>query len=178
MYLSRQVMLQLHLSDQAFYRLLGCNLYWRFDSILGIGMQVERWRDADIILCMHSANERRHYIVPSSFIGWVHTQNEPRDGGPALIKTGNTWHRTCVPSCQDRPLYSSAPSDQTLKQKCHFEEIFLIDFANNCRLASFRYSQLLRKFQDYNILITLGKKMDEFLVCKVIHSLVYTILRN
>ena len=30
-----------------------------------------------IILCMRPANERRHYIVTSSLIGWVHTQNDP-----------------------------------------------------------------------------------------------------
>ena len=29
------------------------------------------------ILCMHSPNERRHYIVTSSHIGWAHTQNDP-----------------------------------------------------------------------------------------------------
>ena len=26
---------------------------------------------------MRPANERRHYIVTSSLIGWVHTQNDP-----------------------------------------------------------------------------------------------------
>ena len=30
-----------------------------------------------IILCMHPANERWRYIVTSSPIGWVHTQNDP-----------------------------------------------------------------------------------------------------
>ena len=30
-----------------------------------------------IILCLHPANERRRYIVTSSLIGWVHTQNDP-----------------------------------------------------------------------------------------------------
>ena len=30
-----------------------------------------------IILGMDSANERRRYIVTSSLIGWVHTQNDP-----------------------------------------------------------------------------------------------------
>ena len=29
-----------------------------------------------IILCMHSANERWHYRVMPSLIGWVHTQND------------------------------------------------------------------------------------------------------
>ena len=32
---------------------------------------------AGIILCMRPANERRRYNVPSSFIGWAHTQNDP-----------------------------------------------------------------------------------------------------
>ena len=31
-----------------------------------------------IILGMGSTNERRHYIVMSSLIGWAHTQNDPR----------------------------------------------------------------------------------------------------
>ena len=30
-----------------------------------------------IFLCMHPANERRSYIVASSLISWVHTQNDP-----------------------------------------------------------------------------------------------------
>ena len=30
-----------------------------------------------IILCMCLANERWHYIVTSSLIGWAHTQNDP-----------------------------------------------------------------------------------------------------
>ena len=29
-----------------------------------------------ILLCMHPVNERRRYIVTSSLIGWVHTQND------------------------------------------------------------------------------------------------------
>ena len=32
---------------------------------------------AGIVLCIHPANERRRYIVTSSIIGWVHTQNSP-----------------------------------------------------------------------------------------------------
>ena len=31
---------------------------------------------AEIILCMRSANERRRYFVTSSLIGWAHTQND------------------------------------------------------------------------------------------------------
>ena len=33
-------------------------------------------RTAGIILGMSSTNERRHYIVMSSLIGWAHTQND------------------------------------------------------------------------------------------------------
>ena len=33
--------------------------------------------DAKIILWMHPANERLHYNVAWSLIGWTHTQNEP-----------------------------------------------------------------------------------------------------
>ena len=32
---------------------------------------------AGIILCMRPANERRRYIVTSSFIGWAHAQTDP-----------------------------------------------------------------------------------------------------
>ena len=32
---------------------------------------------AEIILCMHPANERRRYNVTLSLIGWVHPQNDP-----------------------------------------------------------------------------------------------------
>ena len=31
------------------------------------------------ILCMRPASERRRYAVTPSLIGWVHTQNEPRN---------------------------------------------------------------------------------------------------
>ena len=33
--------------------------------------------DTGTIMYMHTANERRRYIVTSSPIGWVHTQNDP-----------------------------------------------------------------------------------------------------
>ena len=39
------------------------------------GIQVDPW--SGIILGMGSANERWHYIVTSSLIGWAHTQNDP-----------------------------------------------------------------------------------------------------
>ena len=54
---------------------------------------------AGIILCMCLANERRRYIVMSSFIGWAHTQNDPR-GDSALSQTD--LHSTC---CADRCLW-------------------------------------------------------------------------
>ena len=41
---------------------------------------------AGIILHMHPANERRHYIVTSSLIGWEHTQNDPCPGRAVSIK--------------------------------------------------------------------------------------------
>ena len=31
---------------------------------------------AEIILCVRPANERCHYIVVSSLIGWAHVQND------------------------------------------------------------------------------------------------------
>ena len=30
-----------------------------------------------VILCMGSANERRHYNVMPSLIGWAHAENDP-----------------------------------------------------------------------------------------------------
>ena len=36
------------------------------------------WMDySGIILCVNPTNGRRHYIVPSSLIGFTHTQNDP-----------------------------------------------------------------------------------------------------
>ena len=57
---------------------------------------------AEIIWCMRPANERRRYIVTSSIIGWVHTQNDPcsRCGRSllhvyfALSGLGDWQHRT------------------------------------------------------------------------------------
>ena len=55
-------------------------------SMLGVKLNHVSKRDpwyerhpspARIILCLHPANERRRYIVTSSLIGWVHTQNDP-----------------------------------------------------------------------------------------------------
>ena len=50
---------------------------------------------AGIILCMPSTNERRRYIVTSSLIGWVNTQNHPCCSqcrtGPVLLKV--IWER-------------------------------------------------------------------------------------
>ena len=34
------------------------------------------YSNAEIVLCMHPANERQHYIVTSSLTGWAHTQND------------------------------------------------------------------------------------------------------
>ena len=34
-----------------------------------------RDREAGMILCMRLANERQHYHVTSSHIGWAHAQN-------------------------------------------------------------------------------------------------------
>ena len=34
---------------------------------------------SDIILCIRPTNKRRRYIVTSSLIGWVHTQNDSWD---------------------------------------------------------------------------------------------------
>ena len=44
---------------------------------------------AGIILCMGWANERRHYYVMPSLIGWAHTQNDPWEG--MLIHNGVDW---------------------------------------------------------------------------------------
>ena len=36
-------------------------------------------QNTGIILCMHPANERQHYNITSSLIGWAHAQNDPWD---------------------------------------------------------------------------------------------------
>ena len=38
-----------------------------------------------IKLCMCPANERRRYIVTSSLIGWVHSQNDPWGYNPGTL---------------------------------------------------------------------------------------------
>ena len=51
---------------------------WRLQGAIVNGICVDHWQlYAEIILCMRSANERRCYIVTSSPIDWVHTQNDP-----------------------------------------------------------------------------------------------------
>ena len=45
-------------------------LYWEFCLLI-------HSTSPGIILCMRSANERRRYIVTSSLIGRVYTQNDP-----------------------------------------------------------------------------------------------------
>ena len=58
---------------------------------------------AGIILCMRPANERRHYNVTSSLIGWAHTQNDLclrvpiymfESLGLLIHSVGNTSHKT------------------------------------------------------------------------------------
>ena len=40
-------------------------------------IQIFSFKNAGIILCMGSANERRHYIAITLLIGWSHMQNDP-----------------------------------------------------------------------------------------------------
>ena len=39
-------------------------------------------RAVGIIMCMRPTNQRRHYTVTSSLIGWAHKQNDPRSWPP------------------------------------------------------------------------------------------------
>ena len=39
---------------------------------------------AGITLGVRPANEKRHYIVTTSLIGWEHTQTDPYKGGPLV----------------------------------------------------------------------------------------------
>ena len=50
------------------------------------------WYILRIILCMHPANERRCYIVTSSLIGWVHTQNHPWHLIQFSYPVNQIWH--------------------------------------------------------------------------------------
>ena len=58
-------------------------------------------KSSGIVLCMHPANDRWSYIVTSSLIGWVHTQNDPwilvnlhgfQHGFSLIIQTISHWH--------------------------------------------------------------------------------------
>ena len=55
-------------------RVLWCNI-WYLNWI--IMLRYIPWIMPGIILYMHPANKRWRYIVTSSFIGWVHIQNDP-----------------------------------------------------------------------------------------------------
>ena len=51
----------------------------RFQCVIGC-MVIETtswWQLCRNHLCMRPANERRHHSVPSSLIGWAHSQNDP-----------------------------------------------------------------------------------------------------
>ena len=62
-----------------------------------------QWSIMFCLFCIHPANERRHYIVTSSLIGWVHALNSScvlyLIVGPTLsIDTGNTVHCNGIPT--------------------------------------------------------------------------------
>ena len=46
---------------------------------------------AGIVLCMHSADERQHYIVTTSLIGWAHTQKDPWFSMMIQLKCKYSW---------------------------------------------------------------------------------------
>ena len=45
--------------------------------ITSMGNGSTKYLNPEIILCMCPANERQHYNVTSSLIGWAHTKNDP-----------------------------------------------------------------------------------------------------
>ena len=52
---------------------------------------ISKYDKAGIILCMGPANERWHYTVMPSLIGWAHTQNDPWQGQTLLEIIQSPW---------------------------------------------------------------------------------------
>ena len=66
-----------------------------------------------IILCMYPANERWRYIVTSSLIGWVHTQNDPINSLPVQsiaysLFMSCVWQAICSPFICSCILYGNS----------------------------------------------------------------------
>ena len=74
---------------------------------------------AEIIFYMHPANERRRYLVTSSFIGWAHTENDPCICGHCCWKfmQKTTSQETCAHSNGTFWLLLCCVSKQSFKHK-------------------------------------------------------------
>ena len=62
----------------------------------GMGCILWVWSLAGIILCMHTANERWHYTVTPSLIGWARTQNDLWSGLPLFLTHMSCNTNYCV----------------------------------------------------------------------------------
>ena len=64
---------------------------WETTSVREVITGLGNLGEPGLILCMHSANERRRYTVTPSLIGWAHTQNNPSQccHDANFIVTGN-----------------------------------------------------------------------------------------
>ena len=87
------------------------------------------WWFAGIILCMRRVNERRHYNVTSSLIGWAHTQNSPwvcvRNFGTGVLRCSTFWR---MGSClENRVLNTLRPRQNG---RCFADDIFKCIFLN------------------------------------------------
>ena len=74
---------------------------WRQYPSSPEGWGVKRYAFTGIILWMHPSKERQRYIVTSSHIGWVHTQNDP-----SLHSHNSCWLRIHAASTIFNPLHA------------------------------------------------------------------------
>ena len=73
----------------------------------------EKETGTGIILCARPADERRRYIVTSSLIGWVHTQNDPCRNCSIFLRLSFMVHCFCVGLTIIWQFFSLQPNGQS-----------------------------------------------------------------
>ena len=70
--------------------------------MMGYTLPSHNFLQSEIILCMRLANERWHYIVWSSLIGWAHIQNDPCQYHYGLVTSHGTKSlpKSALTNCQ------------------------------------------------------------------------------
>ena len=85
--------------------------------------------DTGIILWMRPANERRRYIVTSSFIGWAHSQNNPRWRHFRQSNTNPDFHSSMILSrrrCRQQILAIIASDNRLVAKSASVKRHYLI----------------------------------------------------